>query len=602
MTEAVVDEEGLVHGLRRLGLRAGDVVFVHSSLRAFGHVVGGAPAVVRALLALAGEQGTLVAPIFRHFFWDGPEQVWDRQRSPSLMGAISEAVRRWPGAVPTRHAPHPVAAIGPRAAALAACRNRTDFAFDSPFARLLEWDAWILLLGVDLSVCTFVHLLEERAAVPYRHWVELTGTVIDGGVARQESYPFYRQQPGVHNDFLPLQRLLARARSLRCTRVGAARVRACRTRALYEAGMRALRDDPLFLVSADTRAAASRYVPDHGAWIASVGEDPGAVRAARHPLARRLAVRLHVRRPETEPRAVERLVWHTDDGLELRELRLEGGPSPVVPAMLALPRQAAAPRPAVICLHGTGGSWEDTMEADLQPHGSVLRGWGRALARQGFAVLAITQLCHPPRPEPWNWEWPKLLQLYGQTAMGRLVADVCAALDYLLAVPGVDPGRVAVAGYSLGGIAAFYSHVIDERLRAAVIFCGGVGSLAALVRAGAWGYHSVYYHVPGLLADGLDHPELVAALPPRPLLLCAATEDQGMPLAGVERCAAAARRAYAAAGAPAAFALRVDPGPHAHTPGAFAAAQAWLQAHLQAAGSSAPTTHAADSQGERRCS
>ncbi|MEW6752323.1 MAG: AAC(3) family N-acetyltransferase [Candidatus Latescibacterota bacterium] len=121
---------------------------------------------------------------------------------------------------------------------------------------------------------------------------------------------------------------------------------------------------------------------------------------------------------------------------------------------LAVPAQAQGPVPAVLCLHGTGGSLERMMEPECAPQGSHLLGWARALARRGLGVLAITQLSHPPRREPWDWEWPKRLLPYGQTAMGLLVADVVFCVDYLCHRPEVDARRIGVAGFSLGGNAA----------------------------------------------------------------------------------------------------------------------------------------------------
>jgi dienelactone hydrolase len=160
--------------------------------------------------------------------------------------------------------------------------------------------------------------------------------------------------------------------------------------------------------------------------------------------------------------------------------------------------------------------------------------------------------------------------------MGLLVADAVCCVDYLSGRPEIDPERIGVAGFSLGGIAAFYAQVVDPRLAGAAIFCGGVGSLAHLVRAGQDQFHSVYFYPPGLLAAGLDHPSLVPALAPRPLLVAAACQDEGMPLSGVEAFAVAARAAYPEQGER--FRLLVEPGPHAMTLTAFEGAAGWMQA------------------------
>ena len=57
-----ITEQALRASLRALGLRAGMTVLVHSSLSSLGWVCGGSTAVIRALLAVVGADGTLVMP------------------------------------------------------------------------------------------------------------------------------------------------------------------------------------------------------------------------------------------------------------------------------------------------------------------------------------------------------------------------------------------------------------------------------------------------------------------------------------------------------------------------------------------------------------
>jgi len=580
LTAASVTRTDFIGGLRALGFQEGDVAFVHSSLSSFGHVEGGAEGVVRALLKVLGPEGTLAVPIFRRYFWEGPDQVWDRDHSPSLMGIISETVRAWPGARKSHHAPHPIAAVGRLAEDLTERHNRSDFAFDSPFARLLELDAWIVLMGVDYSVCTLIHLLEERCEIPYRYWVALTGTVVEGGAAARKTYSFMRRREGVGNDFLPLGERLEGEGLVNAVLIGKSRVRCFRARDLYDCGLRSLRQDPLFLVSGDTRVEAEKYLPGHGEILDEGAMRPGTLLQPAHPAARRLVEILHLRRAAGPPQAEVRTRWETPDDLVLEELRLRGGASQEVPGLLAAPRRREGRLPAVICLHGTGGTRERMMEQAFKARESHLLGWARELARRGFAVLAITQFAHPPRPEPWDWEWPKLLHVYGQTAMGRLVADVAFAADFLCARPEIDPERLAVAGFSLGGIAAFYGFAADERLAAAAVFCGGVGSVRHLVRKGRTEFHSAYFYVPGLVSEGLDHPQLAPALVPRALIVCGAEEDAGMPVEGLREFARAAEKAYAAAGVPDRFRVVVEKGFHAMTRSSFETATAWLAQKL----------------------
>jgi len=257
---ASVTREDLVQGFRELGAGDGDVVFVHSSLSSFGHVEGGAEAVVGGLREATGAGGTLVVPIFQHFFWGGPNQVWDRDNSPSLMGAISEKVRTWDGARRSHHAPHPIAAIGKWAEDLAERHNRSDFSPDSPFARLLELDALVMLIGVTYNSCTLIHLLEEQTEVAYREWVELSGTVVEDGIETEKCYPFLKRKDGVKNDFFPLGERMEEEGMVKLRKIGESEVRCFKARDLHECGMRLLQNDPLFLVSSDSRKRAEELL------------------------------------------------------------------------------------------------------------------------------------------------------------------------------------------------------------------------------------------------------------------------------------------------------------------------------------------------------
>ena len=88
------------------------------------------------------------------------------------------------------------------------------------------------------------------------------------------------------------------------------------------------------------------------------------------------------------------------------------------------------------------------------------------------------------------------------------------------------------------------------------------------------------YYVPGIVGAGLDHPRLTSVLIPRPLLVCGATEDDGMPLQGLREFEAAGAAAYAQAGAADNFRVDVEEGPHALTASAFETTAAFLRDHL----------------------
>jgi len=178
----------LASDLRALGLNAGDTVLVHSSASSLGFVVGGAQAVVQALLDVLGPDGTLVVPTHTPDNCDPagwsnppvPESWWpvireqapgfDRARSPSRwIGVIAENVRTWPGAVRSAHPQVSFAALGARAAEITDGHQLDDALGErSPLGAVYRLDGQVLLLGCDHDSNTSLHLAEWRQQAPPR--------------------------------------------------------------------------------------------------------------------------------------------------------------------------------------------------------------------------------------------------------------------------------------------------------------------------------------------------------------------------------------------------------------------------------------------------
>ena len=246
--------------------------------------------------------------------------------------------------------------------------------------------------------------------------------------------------------------------------------------------------------------------------------------------------------------------------------------------------------PAVICLHGTGGSRESettrafgpgewTRPGDSKPHRRML-GWARELARRGFVTLALTQRGLDRRAPPDTNDQAKDLLVRGRTLMGAIVQEIRQAVTYLEARADVASGEIAVAGMSFGGITAFYTWLVDGRVKALASICGGVGSIDALLREGRPSYHGFYWWVPAMLTRG-DQADFAAALAPRPLMLWAPQSDVGMPKSGVDRFAATVRPSYARAKAEESLSIHQPPGEHEFTPDAFEAMTVFLDTALK---------------------
>lgn len=178
MSDVAVDRRAIVDELWRLGVARGGLLLVHSSLSAFGHVRGGAEAVVDSLLEAIGENGSLFVPSFNY-----GQLVYDPATTPSLTGAVSEAVRRRVTARRSLHPTHPISGIGIAAAQILAEHSLMHpFGQGSPLWQLWERNAQVLLLGCDQRANSMIHVAEEAVAVPYLNRMRIARMTQNGAV------------------------------------------------------------------------------------------------------------------------------------------------------------------------------------------------------------------------------------------------------------------------------------------------------------------------------------------------------------------------------------------------------------------------------------
>ncbi len=166
-----VRQKDIEASLRASGIHSGDVLLVHSSLKSMGHVEGGAEAVIDACLEVLGSDGTLVMPTLIQKDFADAYRTWHMDK-PSDVGLITETFRRRPGVLRSDQATHSVAASGALAGYLTRDHGRygkrigafgdTPFAVCSPWQKLYDLNAKVLLLGVNMSSNTCKHLTEYQ--------------------------------------------------------------------------------------------------------------------------------------------------------------------------------------------------------------------------------------------------------------------------------------------------------------------------------------------------------------------------------------------------------------------------------------------------------
>jgi len=240
-----VSKEDIKAGLRKHGLKKGDSVGVHSSLRSFGHVEGGADAVIDALLETVGKEGNVMMSTHSANLGKDqrtPEEIamgvswllkilpYDPEKTPVTTGIIPETFRKRKGVIRGSHPSHSVAASGPKAKELS-----------EGWHRLLEMDGYILLIGLDLDRCTAMHLAEKCVQFPEHILKKITPPKWF-----VEKYPEdeWEWDFGPYADFAKLTEPCVKRGIMKSVKVGEASLRLVRLRELIDLYVEYLKKDP----------------------------------------------------------------------------------------------------------------------------------------------------------------------------------------------------------------------------------------------------------------------------------------------------------------------------------------------------------------------
>ena len=166
-------EENLLAQLKDMNIDQNGTIIVHSSMKSIGDVEGGADTILDAFSKFM-KDGLLVFPTHTWADVNKNQPKFYVETSPSHIGILTEKFRKRPNVIRSLHPTHSVAALGKDAKSFTAGNEK----FDTPCARgsswgkLLDRQAKILLVGVDLTRNTFIHGIEE--------WMDIQGRVTDG--------------------------------------------------------------------------------------------------------------------------------------------------------------------------------------------------------------------------------------------------------------------------------------------------------------------------------------------------------------------------------------------------------------------------------------
>lgn len=221
------------------------------------------------------------------------------------------------------------------------------------------------------------------------------------------------------------------------------------------------------------------------------------------------------------------------DGIVIRKLTYSPEPGDRVPALLLMPKSSPSRSAAMLCLHQTTGIGKG------EPAG--LGGlenlhYAKELAARGFVCLV------PDYPSFGDYPYDFKVQgkHYDSGSMKAIWNNV-RAVDLLCEMPEVDPDRIGCIGHSLGGHNTLFTAAFEKRIKAVVTSCGFTG-FHDYYKGNLQGWTSdrymprireVYGNDPGKVP--FDFPEVLAAIVPRAIFVCAPLNDDNFDNTGVRK-------------------------------------------------------------------
>lgn len=192
------------------------------------------------------------------------------------------------------------------------------------------------------------------------------------------------------------------------------------------------------------------------------------------------------------------LATESHRGYALRELSIQSTPGRRIKIILTLPDAQKGPLarkgpfPAVVCIHGHGGS-----RRAVHDRKSIYKGFAAVLAERGVVTVSTDVGRHKVYEK-------------GRSLMGERLWDVMRCVDYVASLASVDKSRIGCAGLSLGGEMAMWLGAMDERI-AATVSCGFLTVMDQMEKN-----HCMCWKFPGL-RERVDYADIYSLTAPRPL-------------------------------------------------------------------------------------
>ncbi len=174
----MTEYEQLRQDLAAIGVKPGDALLVHSSMKALGTSLT-PHQVIDCLQEAVGETGTLLFPALTYENVTSQHPVFESGKTPPCIGLLPTTFWQMPGVERSLHPTHSVCARGPLAHRLTVghAMDSTAVGPHSPFMQLAVVGGKLLFIGDVLASCTFMHGVEDIVQPPFIRPTAVTYTV-----------------------------------------------------------------------------------------------------------------------------------------------------------------------------------------------------------------------------------------------------------------------------------------------------------------------------------------------------------------------------------------------------------------------------------------
>lgn len=296
--------------------------------------------------------------------------------------------------------------------------------------------------------------------------------------------------------------------------------------------------------------------------LESATKSPEAWKARREEIRRQILLAAGLW-PEFERPPLKSEVFGKVDfeDYSIERVSLETLPGFYLTGSLYRPKGKTGPFPAILSPHGHWKEGRYTQEKD-----GNLPARGITYARLGFVCFMNDMVGYGDFKQlPHKFDDVEYLQ----GLLGLQTWNSLRAMDFLCALPDVDPKRIGVTGASGGGTQTFILTAIDDRVACAA----PVNMVAAEFQGGCTCENAPFLRI------ALNNVEIAAATAPRPLLLIAATGDWTKNVPTLE--GPSIKKAYDALGVGERFRAVQFAAPHNYNKDSREAVYAWMQRWLQ---------------------